>query len=260
MCIAILNRKATLTKKTFRNCWDANPDGAGLCYFDGERVQIFKELKSYKLFFNEYSNVRKKFPDIDIAIHFRIATHGRVNLTNCHPFRINKRAGFIHNGMINNLERSADFSDTYLFNETILKKLPANFTNNGALLELIGGYIGASKLVIINGPVSVIVNEDFGHWDGGNWYSNKSYQDRPVYKAAPKVTTHKSADAYTWKPAKNYSLWGGSEYFEDDFVQVNDTRAAASCECCREETDAASYNYEYNLFMCGKCIKECEGW
>lgn len=259
MCIAILNRKGTISKKVFRNCWDANPDGAGLCYFDGARVQIFKELKSYKVLFAEYQNVRKQYPTIDIAIHFRIATHGRVNLTNCHPFRINKRAAFIHNGMINNLERSADFSDTYLFNESILKQLPANFTNNGALLELIGGYIGASKLVIINGAASVIVNEELGYWDGGNWYSNKSYQDRP----APKVTTytkhaHKPAAAYEWKQA-GYNLWSGGEYYEDDFT-VKDTRAAASCECCREETETAAYNYEYNLFMCGKCAKDCEGW
>lgn len=254
MCIAILNTGKLLSLKTFKNCWNANPDGAGLTYFDGEQIQIVKEMKSVKLFYNEYADIRKKHPSIDIAIHFRIATHGKINATNCHPFKINKKSAFIHNGMINAIEKSAEYSDTYLFNEIILKKLPANFVNNSATIDLISNFIGYSKLVIISGNDSLIINEHLGHWDAGDWYSNSSYKDAIQYTSVKK----------TKKGANTWSNWTPSDYFDtfDTPIKIdtrtkahiiNDDEISHICDCCTEHAQS-KYNYEYNIFMCDRCV------
>jgi predicted glutamine amidotransferase len=255
MCIAILNTEKTLSLKTFKNCWNANPDGAGLTYFDGQQIQILKEMKSVKQFHADYLEIRKKHPSIDIAIHFRIATHGKINTTNCHPFKINKKSAFIHNGMISAIEKSAEFSDTYLFNEIILKNLPANFTTNSATIDLISHFIGYSKLVIISGKDSLIINEHLGHWNGGDWYSNDSYKDKIQYTSVK----------YTKKSATNWDRWTPADYYGDTYytpttktdkrtkTTITDDSESNICDCCTEHAPS-HYNYEYNIFMCDKCI------
>lgn len=247
MCIAILNTTGLISLKTFKTCWTANPDGAGLCYYDGQRIRTLKEMKSVKEFHRAYSDIRLKHPGIDIAIHFRIATHGRINITNCHPFKVSDDTAFIHNGVINGLPASTEFSDTYMFNETILKQLPADFILNTAINTLLGEFIGYSKLVIISGNNSVIINEELGMWDGQNWYSNSSYK-------APKFPKSKAINKTEFK------YFSGS--FEDDYAPiwddnrkayVNDVPGAMnSCECCRESA-VSMYRDEYQIYMCDRC-------
>lgn len=245
MCIAILNSKGILCLKTFQTCWTANPDGAGLCYFDGEKIQTFKEMKSVKNFHQHYMDVRAKFPKIDIAIHFRISTHGRVNITNCHPFKINKTTAFIHNGVISNMGVNSEFSDTYIFNKTIMQSLPSNFVQNNAVMELIENYIGYSKLVIISGKISAIANESLGLWDGGNWYSNKSYL--PEVKKEVTKTTHQNSWMY-------YDAW---DYDLKSKAYVNLKKEEKSlCECCREHTTDVNFVHVWGMDICGKCYEQ----
>ena len=240
MCIAILNTTGNLSLKTFKICWDANPDGAGLTYYDGDSIQILKEMKNVKVFHEKYLAIRKQFPTIDIAIHFRIATHGKVNITNCHPFKVNRKTAFIHNGMITHFEKNTEFSDTYLFNESILKQLPANFITNTAILEMLGNYIDYSKLVIISGENAVIVNEHLGKWDGGNWYSNSSY--KPYKEITP---TKNSQYKYSYKDWGDWGDWEAPSLIEDETPKI--------CECCTGNVSNTKYNREFNAFICESC-------
>lgn len=259
MCIAILNAKGTLSLKTFKNCWEANPDGAGLCYYDGERIQIIKEMKSVKSLHKQYVSIREKFPAVDIAIHFRIATHGRVNSTNCHPFKVNKNTAFIHNGIISNVGTNPDFSDTYIFNETILKALPSTFIKNTAILELLGAYIGYSKIVVISGEFSTIINEELGHWDAGNWYSNKSY-------IAPKKSSAVSTYGQRWGWDGYGDDWDGWDYkskgqvnakpCDDKCDEFQPDNFGGICECCREDAERLNYVANWAMNMCNKCCDE----
>lgn len=247
MCIAILNAKGVLSLKTFKTCWAANPDGAGLCYFDGEKIQLLKEMKSVKNFHKQYVSIRDKFPLIDIAVHFRIATHGRVNSINCHPFKVNKNTAFIHNGVISQVGTNPDFSDTYIFNETILKNLPSTFVKNTAILELLSAYIGYSKLVIISGENSAIVNEELGAWDGGNWYSNKSYL--PAVEKKP--ISQGNNFRYGWDSFHDWDHISGSKSNKEEIAEHG-----GECECCREQAPALSYINQWAMRMCEKCCEE----
>lgn len=256
MCIAILNRVNTLSYKTFKQCWNSNPDGAGLTFFDGKNIQIIKEMKSVKTFYAQYKEIRAQYPTIDIAIHFRIATHGGVNLTNCHPFKVNKQTAFIHNGVISKMNATKEFSDTFIFNETILKKLPPNFATNETILELLDSYIGYSKLVIISGKNYAIVNESAGHWNAGDWYSNESYKPRKVYEYKPIYNGVKPYQRNTWHTP---DLWDEADAYAIDTPQKKTADAnkyySGECDCCAEKSDKLTFVSEYNIDMCNDCKK-----
>ena len=74
------------------------------------------------------------------------------------------------------------FSDTYLFNEIILKKLPKRWETNPAITMLIEDMIGFSKVCVLHATKGIIIyNEKKGVWDEGIWYSNTSYKPRTYY-------------------------------------------------------------------------------
>ena len=184
MCIAILNSpNVTFNESTIRNCWNNNRDGGGMIWTDvtTNQLYIYKEIKSFQSFYNKYLEIRKQNPQSNVVLHFRISTSGGVNETNCHPFQVNKDLAFVHNGVISELNGiDAKRSDTNLFNETYLRKLPSDFIYNDAILGLIKRFIGSSKLIFLNAYNEyTIVNEQLGKRDAefeGCWFSNETYK------------------------------------------------------------------------------------
>ncbi len=236
MCIAILNTKNTLTKETLQQCWKSNPDGAGMIYTANGQLQVFKEMTNFDKFYKEYSKQRKANKQSNFVLHFRIATSGKIDKTNCHPFNVSKNLSFVHNGMISIKQLNNNVSDTYTFNELILKKLPATFLTNHAILDLIENYIGYSKLIFLDSDnTASILNEHLGHWDKlDNWYSNNSYQ-----------CTYAKAKAKT----KNYQI--DADYYNSAYY--NDTNLCGYCDHY-----SATYSKEYSTYLCYDCKRQFE--
>jgi predicted glutamine amidotransferase len=238
MCIAILNTTNTINKETLQQCWKSNPDGAGMIYISKGQLVTFKEMTNFDKFYKEYSKQRKANKGSNFVLHFRIATSGKIDKTNCHPFNINKNLAFVHNGMISIEQLNNNVSDTYTFNELILKKLPATFLNNHAILDLIEAYIGHSKLVFLdseNNPC--ILNEDLGHWDiEDNWYSNNSYQ---CSYTKTKVIKDKNYNSYQF-----------------DANYYNDSYDHETCDSC--DYHKATYSTEYACNLCWDCKRHFE--
>lgn len=246
MCIAILNTTGIIKKSVLKTCWTNNPDGAGLAYVEKGKIQIIKEMKDFNFFYKQYNAARQKNSKANFLIHFRIATHGKVNSTNCHPFLVNENLCFIHNGIISGtgLKDCPDFSDTYLFNQVILNKLPANFIENEAILNLLADYIGYSKLIFLDSADNwQIVNESLGHWKGENWFSNSSYLP---YKAPEK----KSNFSNFYDVDHFYSK---KSLFDDELSNFKKYPETSLCECC-DEVGKLKYVAEFNIDMCEKCI------
>ena len=217
MCIAILNKKeATLKRELLKNCWDNNGDGAGLLYIDNKKqMKTFKELKSFEVFYQEYSRVKKSYGKRNIVIHFRISTHGKIDETNCHPFLVNDNLGFVHNGMIYDVPTSKDYSDTYMFNEVVLKNFTEGFEYNEIILDMLEGFIGGSKLVFLNSNNDfAIVNEKAGHWANGCWFSNGSYKyvSNYVDYGGTKVYRGSLGSGIGYTPGNVYGQSYGSSY------------------------------------------------
>jgi len=146
-------------------------------YAQDNQIRIFKGYFGFRKFWWSFRLVDQEVGHkTGIIIHFRIATSGLIDVNNCHPFEVNNQVAFAHNGIIN-IESTEIKSDTVIFRDEILSKLPVDFMKNSAILELIGGYAKNSKLIFLNTSGDVIImGEKEGVWDDGIWYSNNSYK------------------------------------------------------------------------------------
>lgn len=227
MCIAILNIGKKLTDNQLINCWNANPHGAGIISVQNNEISIYKEMTNVKDYIKEYNRIYNTYGS-PIVLHFRIKTHGLTSVENCHPFNVNDKLAFVHNGMIDKVEICNVKSDTRIFNETILQQLPHDFIYNEAMISLISNYIGYSKLIFLNNECEyLIVNEELGYWEEcGNWYSNNSHKDKTLEK----------------KRTKYDYVWNKSNYFNKN-----------ECESCGKITDEVKYITDIASHCCNEC-------
>src|SRR5687768_9318942 len=117
MCIAIYKPAGVrLTEAALRNSFNSNRDGAGFAYVKDNEVSIIKGYFEFERFWKEF----QEFQDLQCLVHFRVATHKSVNGKNCHPWRINDKTVFIHNGMIGNCSNDDDLSDTGNFAKYVM--------------------------------------------------------------------------------------------------------------------------------------------
>lgn len=185
MCIAIYQPTDTedISKDRLYRCRQENPDGMGMMWVEGGQIKFVKQLKRFGKFYRRYLKVREL--GIDVVLHFRIGTHGANDIENCHPFMVKPGLAFCHNGIITqhtpakilNKEAPIDLrSDTRLFNEEVLQKLPDEWQKNPGILKMLSDYVGYSKLVIMDLESVYLVNDCLGVWDKGVWYSNDSYR------------------------------------------------------------------------------------
>lgn len=187
MCIAIMSPQShTIPKEHLEQSFFINDDGAGFMYAENDTLHVEKGFMDFDSFYAAY----KPHEDKPIAVHFRITTHGDTDVANTHPFQVGNNLAFIHNGIINAVDRpDKTKSDTYWFNQKILVpvyKRDSRFIFKEHFKELIKEYIGYSKLVFLNNKGHhTIVNENKGVWDEGVWYSNTSYKVQQRQRIAP---------------------------------------------------------------------------
>ena len=241
MCIAIVKPIGAEipSKKILRDCWDNNPDGAGLMYNDGQGVVIHKGFTKFKGFYKYLQKLNEQvdLTDKDLVLHFRIATSGGVNRECTHPFPVTNdiaemkkldnvcKYGFAHNGIIQGYG-SKDFSDTMEYISTVISKIKGIEESEALLNALACEH--ASRFV-------VLTKDDFelgGDWikDGDCYFSNGSY--KPYY--------------YTSKWSNvDWKKW---EELEDSYFECSER-----CECC----DALCYKDDIIKTGYGNICKWC---
>lgn len=184
MCI-IVNKPwgIPVERSLLETCFANNPDGAGFMFPCEGRLLIKKGYFEFDAFWSVWEKCRKIHGDsLPVVFHFRIATAGEVDKTNCHPHRIAHDLGFVHNGILScvNVPKGSNVSDTIIYRNRYLGNLTGNSLRNAKLLRRIGHHIGAgNKFVFMNGAgKTVICNEDQGVWKDGLWFSNHSFLPR----------------------------------------------------------------------------------
>lgn len=205
MCIAIMKPKdKVLSKEILETCCKANPDGMGFAYIDGDTMYIKKYMK-FEDFYKDYKEVENKS---NMLIHFRIATHGKVEIDNCHPFWLNHRMALVHNGVISGYGDRDTKSDTRDFIDKVIGNISWKLMKNPSYRELIGKCIGYSKFAILDISCDYwIINEDKGVWDDGVWYSNTSYKP----KKSVSYTTYPSSTTSDTN-SKVWDMYGDEDY------------------------------------------------
>jgi len=181
MCLAIVMPETKETNISYlRNGYDSNSHGAGFVYSQGGKLYSQKGFFTFEDFLEEYNKIPDNCPCL---VHFRFRSAGATDAANCHPFAVNENISFIHNGTLPT-GSSTEFSDTYWFNESILKPYliqDKNYLDKNLVIDL--GHLigGGNKLCFLNNEgKTFIVNESKGYWEKGNWYSNKSYETRVI--------------------------------------------------------------------------------
>lgn len=198
MCLAIYKPAGTeIPTKHLTNGFENHSDGAGMAWAVDGVLHVRKGMFKIEEVLEQYELI-KQYPAL---IHFRKATHGKVDAANCHPFVFNdNKLALIHNGVLP-IKCSIDgLSDTAHFVKLVLEplvkfhKLPIN---DGALNYLICTSIGTDKMAVMDGEgKTYIFNEDKGTWDGGAWYSNTSFRYCYSYSKSSSATTASGED---WK-------------------------------------------------------------
>jgi len=188
MCIAIVQKPGKkLTRKQLRSCWKENPDGGGFAYAPrtgknrNEKLMLCRELNSFKAFWKAYSVSVNENPKSVFLVHCRIATSGKVDLNNCHPFVVKPGLAMIHNGIIDIPQTDENKSDTFHFSEAI-NKLPSPVEDEDVkwlLEEAVGFGNKVAFLDVWNNYT--ILNEKSGTWLDGIWFSNLHWKTRKVY-------------------------------------------------------------------------------
>ena len=210
MCIAILKTKdGNITDEQLLNCFDNNPDGAGLAYTKDNKIFIVKGIFDATQFVEEYHKAVAE-ADGAMLVHCRIGTSGFKDYTNCHPHVVSDECVMIHNGILSiDVPKDSKVSDTVLYVEQYLKPLPKDFMLNDGIMSLITDHIGTgNKFVFLNnhGDFS-IANEKAGHWKNGVWFSNYSYEAYSFYTKGFKGYNGKSK---VYSPYSSY--WDEDDY------------------------------------------------
>ncbi len=186
MCIAFYAPpKTTIDRDTLRRCFEANPHGAGFIIPTPNGPKVKKGFFDFKSWADAIShNLRRN--KHGVIGHCRIATHGNIDVVNCHPHSIESHgAAFVHNGIIGqHCVKDSKFSDSILFGKEILEELPQNWNELDGVKAKIETYIGKyNKIIYVfkNGIVEIL-NKSSGVESEGVWYSNDSFMERSEFE------------------------------------------------------------------------------
>jgi len=179
MCLILykpksLSIKEDLARSIFERAWAGNPHGFGLAVYKGRTWAVWKGMDRNEASSRFMQAATSKNP---MVAHWRMATHGTIDVNNCHPFPLvfrDARAYLFHNGVLD-IEARGQKSDTATF-ARVVSDAGLTLQQFNVLLEggIFDGVIGGSRLAIcIDGrPEPTLV----GHWieRSGLHYSNSS--------------------------------------------------------------------------------------
>ena len=165
-----------------RNAAERNPDGCGYAFVHDGATQVRRFL-DWQRMWGHYVDDWRDNPGSVFLMHFRWATHGSVALRNCHPFPLAMGGALIHNGVLGIEGLNKDTSDTKFLTKNIVDKLPQGWADQPWWRQVLTKYIGPNNKVamLFDDGRYLILNEKFGAWKDGIWYSNSSWEaPKPV--------------------------------------------------------------------------------
>lgn len=191
MCVLAFYAKGiNFNYAELHNCFQFNPDGAGIMWQTKEGVHIKKGFMKEEELIKFLATVPN---DVDRLLHFRIATSGKVSVGCCHPFPVCDNfkkmmkdeqvvpLAYAHNGVLHDYTpkdgiKSA-FSDTMVFGKDVLSHLVGMGTDlfDPVIDTMIEKTIGSDKMVIMSKDESVLLGR-FETAPSGAKYSNCSYE------------------------------------------------------------------------------------
>lgn len=184
MCIIAICQKRKLTDDEIKNCFERNPHGAGLAYYDNETVYYKKGLMSKYDLIKEYEKI-DIFPHV---VHFRIGTSGANSPDLTHPFIVSEKSPLQLNyeGPESVLFHNGIYSEWQSL-ETVLSSAGITLKGDRNDTRIIAAWIsrfGPKIIKNIMGKYVIVKNNEivyYGKMDDvdGILFSNDGY--KPLY-------------------------------------------------------------------------------
>ena len=209
MCIIAYKPKGVKLprEKILRNCFYNNKDGAGIAIQRDGKIIINKFMQAEPFFAYVRQNVRR---EDSVIYHFRIATHGSVELKNIHPFIITKdwqemnetqsittKNILAHNGIITSLVDNHKISDSKVLAHLLADRdINDNLFKSKGIRKLIDTVIDTDRLIVMNKEGKAFLLGDFEK-DKGIYYSNYTFRYKKTwqyYEYQTKYATPYSGD------------------------------------------------------------------
>ena len=203
MCVIVAKKRGIElpSKKTLKDCFETNPDGAGLMYVnENKKIVIEKGFMTFEAFYKKLTELDKKY-DLKkkaLVMHFRITTQGGTSPGNCHPFPVTDdekklkstylecdNIAFAHNGIISlySMRDDKGMSDTMLLSKELLYPLfnyNKKFYKQEHNQELIEEIIGTDKIAFLDNKENITLIGDFKK-DGELYFSNLNHKKNYNY-------------------------------------------------------------------------------
>jgi hypothetical protein len=181
MCLIIASPKGlTPPKDIVANALENNPDGWGIMVARDGRIDVHKGFKN-----RAAKKAIKRAAGFPFVFHARYATHGNVDVSNCHPFRVTEDTWLAHNGIIPGVAKPKDVkSDSWQFAEALAEIVTTDtlWFRSSLFVRDVADWIGPSnKMAFLRAEGKIeIANEDMGVWKDGLWYSNSYAFRKPI--------------------------------------------------------------------------------
>jgi predicted glutamine amidotransferase len=159
-----------------RNCFNHNPDGAGLMWTLGRGVQVRKGIWN----FMDLTRILKEVPEnSECLLHCRIKTHGPINKRNCHPHQVTDNTWMVHNGILKLPWKSPKYSDSAIYAMMVGIRIEKKQLDLLEDFDVIEKETVGSKLAFMtySGEVHLTTPNLWNNKDGC-LYSNLSHIDR----------------------------------------------------------------------------------
>lgn len=264
MCVAIYKPAniAAPSIDVLKQCWDANPDGAGLAWRSDDKypIHIEKGFMSWKEFESYWKSAAIGKYDGDLFIHFRITTHGGTSDGNTHPFPISNNDKVLkslslscnhvmmHNGMLPVTPDNKSISDTMMLSKLIAR---GGFEKNTPqLMDLLEELIGTNKIAMMDSDDVYLI----GDWKliDGVYYSNTYWQYKSViatqwdnygYGAYSKSSDKRASDCVSASDEDYYEFIPTQEECRDLKAEI--------CPWCGQSKTIDEYNDCWICYDCG---------
>ena len=236
MCVIVAKKRGIElpSKKTLKDCFETNPDGAGLMYVnENKKIVIEKGFMTFEAFYKKLTELNKKYnlKKKALVMHFRITTQGGTSPGNCHPFPITddekklkatylecNDVAFAHNGIISlySMRDDKGLSDTMLLSKELLYPLfnyNKKFYKQEHNQELIEEIIGTDKIAFLDNEEKIITIGEFKE-DEGVLYSNLNHKKNYNYY-------YNDYDYYNYDNY-SYNNYNNHELLEELILQEDD--------------------------------------
>lgn len=206
MCVIIARApNITIDEEKIQSACIVNNDGFGITVINGGKFDTYKNVAP-----NKAAELIKRLEDAKdqmVMVHLRYRTDGDISLENCHPFTVATKdehgidIQFMHNGVISDFSGGKDtYSDTYRFNELILKPLvsrslktledPTKWASDPTISMIVHKYAGvANVFTIYDADGNNIVTNKARGIEHEGWWASNAYSFNTYHRTPAKQTS-----------------------------------------------------------------------